>query len=311
MSHGALPQSERLAGIATAGELAAAGLTYSRIRALVQQSVLTPVGRGIYARAAPAAALTGRPDRRHALQLAAALAVTGPGAAGSHHSAAVIHGLDLLGSVPDRAVTVTRPAGTGRTPRRGIHLYSSALPGAHVVTLADGVRVTSVARTVVDLARSSSFRAGVVTADSALHRRLTSAAQLQAVLGDCARWRGVGQARQVVTFSDGRSESAFESLSRVVFREQGLPPPDLQVWVGAEGVGTGRADFLWREYRTIGEADGLLKYGDPSRARAQLQRDAVLRDAGFEVVHFTWAQVTRAPGQVAASLRAAFGRNRR
>jgi hypothetical protein len=48
----------------------------------------------------------------------------------------------------------------------------------------------------------------------------------------------------------------------------------------------GRVDFLWEG--TIGEADGALKYADPQRAIAQLRRDARLRTAGFEVVHFTW-----------------------
>jgi very-short-patch-repair endonuclease len=67
-------------------------------------------------------------------------------------------------------------------------------------------------------------------------------------------------------------------------------------------------DFLWRAHRTIGEADGVVKYANPSQALAQLQRDARLREAGFEVVHFTWEEITRVPAQVAASLRAAFQR---
>lgn len=70
----------------------------------------------------------------------------------------------------------------------------------------------------------------------------------------------------------------------------------------------GRADFLWRAYRTIGEADGAVKYADPARAMAQLERDARLRAAGFEVVHFTWQQITRTPDHVVASIRAAFQR---
>jgi very-short-patch-repair endonuclease len=70
----------------------------------------------------------------------------------------------------------------------------------------------------------------------------------------------------------------------------------------------GRADFLWRAYHTIAEADGALKYADPARAMAQLERDKRLREAGFEVVHFTWREVTRTPDKVAASIRAAFRR---
>jgi very-short-patch-repair endonuclease len=82
----------------------------------------------------------------------------------------------------------------------------------------------------------------------------------------------------------------------------------LQAWVGDEEKVVGRVDFLWRAHATIGEADGAIKYSDPSRALAQLQRDTRLREAGFEVVHFTWDEIILVPGQVAASIRAAFGR---
>ena len=58
----------------------------------------------------------------------------------------------------------------------------------------------------------------------------------------------------------------------------------------------------------MGEADGAVKYADPARAIAQLDRDARLRAAGFEVVHFTWQQITRTPGAVVASIKAAFRR---
>jgi hypothetical protein len=113
----------------------------------------------------------------------------------------------------------------------------------------------------------------------------------------------------VVEFSDGRAESAFESISRVVFRDAGLPTPELQAWVGADGIVIARVDFLWRKYATIGEADGAVKYADPERAKMQLRRDAELREAGFEVVHFTWQELHINPGQVVRSIRAAFARN--
>jgi very-short-patch-repair endonuclease len=73
----------------------------------------------------------------------------------------------------------------------------------------------------------------------------------------------------------------------------------------------GRADFLWRRHRTIGEADGAVKYADTSRAISQLRRDAALRRAGFQVVHFTWDEINRVPHQVAASIREAFRRGGR
>jgi hypothetical protein len=180
------------------------------------------------------------------------------------------------------------------------------------VTVRSGVRVTSVARTVVDFARTSPFKDAVVVADSALRTGQTSKDELLAVVADCAKWPGIRGARLVVDFCDGKSESVLESISRVAFRDHGIPAPELQVWVGGEEGGVlGRADFLWRRYRTIGEADGAVKYADTSRAISQLRRDAALRRAGFQVVHFTWNEINRVPHQVAASIREAFRQSAR
>jgi hypothetical protein len=222
----------------------------------------------------------------------------------------MIHGLDLLGGQKTDLVSVTRELGASgsRTSRREIRLHIAALPAEHrAVRL--GAPVTSVARTVVDLARSTSFREGVAVADSALRGKQATKVDLSAIAAACDRWPGITQARQVVEFADARSESAFESISRVVFAQGGLPPPELQVWVGAEGRVIARVDFLWRRYATIAEADGAIKYADPDRARLQLQRDSELREAGFEVVHFTWQDLHLSPGQVLRSIKAAFQRS--
>jgi len=148
----------------------------------------------------------------------------------------------------------------------------------------------------------------VVVADSALRSRQASKADLDLCITACASWPGIQNARRVVAFADARAESVLESISRVAFADLGLPPPDLQAWVGDDDEIIGRADFLWRAYRTVGEADGALKYANPARAMAQLERDARLRAAGFEVVHFTWRDITQAPDQVAASIKTAFRR---
>jgi len=264
-------------------------------------------GYGAYARAALASKVVGDRAGGQALRLTSVLAVAGPGVVGSHHSAAAIHGLDQLGRQSPGVVAVTRAPGGNRTGRPGVRLHIAALPSGHVM-VRGGVRVTSVARTVVDVARTSSFRAGVVVADSALRGKQVSKDELRAVVADCARWPGIRQAKLVVEFSDGQSESPLESISRVAFRDHGIPAPELQVPVGGDNGVVGRADFLWRRYRTIGEADGAMKYANTERAISQLRRDAALRAAGFEVVHFTWPEIIRTPGQVAASLREAFRR---
>ena len=163
-------------------------------------------------------------------------------------------------------------------------------------------------RTVIDLARTLPLRSGVVAADSALHEFQTGQPHLVNMIRDCSRWPGIEKARRVVEFSDPLAESPFESIARVAFRDGGLPPPMLQVYITESARVIARVDFLWDEHATIAEADGAMKYADPERARQQLKRDADLRRAGYEVVYFTCRDLMSAPDQVVQSIRAAFSR---
>jgi Protein of unknown function (DUF559) len=305
-----LPGSSRFAGINTTAELAAAGLSDARIRTLVRNEVLKPVCREAYARAELAArAEEAGPRTARMLSIAASVAVAGDRVVASHVDAAVVHGLDLLDRPPADIVTLSRPDGApgSRTGRPGTLMHKVALPDAHL-RYRDGIPVTSVPRTVVDLARTLPFRAGVVVADSALHGYQVGKGELESVLRDCARWPGIAKARRVVAFSDSLAESPFESIARVAFAEGGLPKPMLQVWIVRSHDPIARVDFLWEKHATIAEADGTVKYADPGRARQQLRRDSELRRAGYEVVHFTWRDLVADPDQVIGWIRAAFGR---
>ena len=300
----------------TTGELLSAGLSAGRIRRMVRDGALCSLRPGVYATAATISSQVrdarderGRQAGGQLLRLAATLAVTGSRSAGSHRSAALVYGLGLVGG-PESVAEITRAPGDrgSRTGDLGVLVHIAALPAEHVVSYR-GVLLTSVPRTVIDLARTLPFAQGVAVADSALHAGLTSKSELATVIAECPRWPGLQRAREVTAFSDGRSESVLESLSRAAFHQSGLPPPDLQVWVGDDDEVIGRVDFLWRRYRTIGEADGAFKYQTPARARAQLERDARLRAAGYEVVHFTWPEITRVPAQVVDSIQVAFRRS--
>lgn len=288
----------------TTSELLATGISPSRIRTLVRRGDLVPVGRGVYGSAQQMDWLGPVPNSELLTRSVVALVTAAPGSVLSHHTAAQLYGLDLLARPPAR-VAITRPAAAAsRRGKQGVLVHAATLPRSHVTTFLS-LPVTTVARTVVDLARMSTFREGVVVADSAM-RAKTSKEALRAVLADCGGWRGIRRAAQVVDFADGLSESPLESIARIVFRDVGLPPPELQVEVFKDGKFVGRVDFLWKRFRTIAEVDGAMKYEDPSRAIAQLRRDARLRAAGYEVVHFTWKEITEQPGQVAASIRTAF-----
>ena len=96
-----------------------------------------------------------------------------------------------------------------------------------------------------------------MVAHSALYQRLVTKPELQAVVRDCARWPRVDKARQVISFSDGRAESPFESIARVSFHDGGLPEPDLQVWVGDDLRVIGHV----RDTGSCGSTTGLRSQG--------------------------------------------------
>src|SRR5215472_95859 len=296
----------RVADILTTAELLAAGMSADQIRTRARRGDLVSLRRGVYADAAPARKLRTLVGGEQLLQIAAAAALTGPDAVVSHQSAASLHHIDLLGP-PFPLVTLTRPAQRGWRARPGVRLHAGQLPPEQVGTKL-GMLLTTPARTIIDLARALDFGAAVVAADSALHSRLTTPDELRSVLATCPLHSGVGRAAAAIEFADGLAESPLESIARIVFREGGLPPPALQVWLGGSIEPIGRVDFYWRKYRTVAEVDGAIKYADPMRAKAQLQRDARLRADGFEVVHFGWQEITENPAFVIATIKKSFRR---
>jgi very-short-patch-repair endonuclease len=237
--------------------------------------------------------------------VAAAVAAVGRDTVASHQSAATLHGIDLLNE-PQDVITLTRSLSRRGSRRRsdGILFHAAAVPPEHMIRLF-GISVTTVSRTVVDLARTSPFMAAVVAADSALRAGKTTKAELAEVCGTCSQWPGVRQARQVIAFSDPRAESALESCARVAFHQAGFEAPELQVSIRGEGFAY-RVDFCWAQHRTIAEADGLAKLASKADILAQFRRDRLLRDAGYKVVHFTWRELLETPAVVVARVRAAF-----
>ncbi|WP_232660366.1 hypothetical protein [Pseudonocardia sp. TRM90224] len=215
----------------------------------------------------------------------------------SHVSAALLHGLPVW-DVPLARVHVTRDRASGG--RRGRHLHVHVAPLDGQVDLLAGVAVTSVARTVVDLARTTSFEGAVVTADAALAGDHTDSSELERMLEWSYGWRGINDARRAIGFATPLAGTVGESRSRIAISAAGLPPPVLH-WdaISAEGRPIGRATFAWPKSRTIGEYDGLVAYGTRLRhsrsgqdtgpaVAEEKHRELVLQEAGFSVVRWTW-----------------------
>jgi predicted transcriptional regulator of viral defense system len=299
-----IPDAVRKSKVATVAWWRDVGITENQLKALVRSGSLVRVRRGVYATRPAIDYAAASPRRGHALQVAAVGSAVGRDAVASHHSAALIHGINLL-SQPRDTVTLTRPPAkrSSRLRSDGIVFHTADLPPNHM-TSRYGLLVTTVPRTIIDLARTSPFREAVVAADSALQAELTSKAELAFVVGACQRWPGIQQARQVIEFSDERAESVLESCARVAFAEAGLEPPELQVTILGPSWSF-RVDLCWPEHRVIAEADGLAKYGTRKDLVEQFKRDRLLRDAGYQVIHFTWHELMNTPEVVIGRIRVA------
>jgi hypothetical protein len=303
----------RNGGVLTVAELRALGFSRNKLRRLIEDGVLVPKRAGVYAVSDYAAKHQGETACLHALELAAVLVRLEGDYVGSHETAAIIHGLHLLHTPPQNVITLTHPRrGRGtRASRYGVRVHAADLPDRDVVKRFN-VPVTSVARTVADLARQGAFQEGVVVADWALHAHLTTRAELNAAITGCVGWPGLRGARRAIAFSDERSESVLESLARVIMHEAGLPSPDLQVELHDDyGALIARVDFLWPRYRTAGEADGAVKYEKYGlTARQQLDRDKKVRAAGYDLVHFDWQGIVYETDRVIGEFWASFRRGR-
>lgn len=236
---------------------------------------------------------------RHSLLVAATLGTLRRPAVVSHQSAAVLLGLPLWGAPLDRVhITRSPPASSQVTGPLRCHV---ARLRDDEITSVGGLLVTDVARTVLDLARSLPFEPGVVTLDAALHEGLLTRENLERRLFDIAGTRGSRYAARVVRFADGRSGSVGESRSRVALHELGRPPSGLQFEIRTTaGVFVARTDFVWKDEGVVGEFDGRIKYGRLLRPgqdagdavfEEKLREDAI-RDIGWEVVRWTWGDLT-------------------
>ena len=280
-------------GVVTRAQALAAGVSDRQLRGSGRQ--LVRLRRGVFGRAG----LDG--TERLAAEVAAARLVSDVDLVAVGPTAALLHGVPLLGPAPRRLHLAERKH---ERPR---HHGASTTIAPDEVVQRFGVPVTTLARTAVDVARSRGFAAGVLAADAVLARRVARE-HLEAVLGGRAGWPGARVARAAVGFADCRSESPLESLGRVRCHEQGLPAPELQVWLGDDAGPVARVDHYWAQHRTVAEADGALKYAGVQDLFDEKRREDRLREAGFEVVRYTWDEALRSPGLVAARLRQAFHR---
>lgn len=254
------------------------------------------------------------------LALTRALAVARHGRARrplARASAALVWGVPLLGAPPTTvdvlgwSPSATRTAGA-------LRYWGSAHPEEHLVER-EGVRITSLPRTLAELASASTFAAGVVAVDWAIRTNAragephTTSAEIARSADELGMRRGRARLQRVLDFADARSESPGESWSRVLIRQLGFAAPDLQVDVSGVKGERFRADFGWLEGLILGEFDGKQKYvsaqmrGDRTPAEVVLsekRREDSVRGTGRRVCRWDWSDLVH-PRQLAVILSAA------
>lgn len=288
--------------------LLATGWSDDEVRRLLRTGELSPVRRGAYV----AGALPPDPIRRHRLEIAAAVEQLSENAVVSHASAAVLHGLPLW-AVSLGRVDVSRCRASGGRRGRRVHVHCAPL-ASDEIGLVDGVAVTSVARTVIDIGRTVPFEQAVVVADAALAMELVTGEELAEAVLRVTGWRGAPAARRAAAFADAGAKSPGESRSRVAMVRAGLPAPTLQWEVFDAGRSLGYADFGWPRLRTVGEFDGQIKYGRllrPGQSAGDVMfaekcREDRMRDTDLGMARWTWAELGPAFGPVAERIRRRF-----
>jgi hypothetical protein len=227
----------------------------------------------------------------------------------ARRSAAVFHDLPLLGKTLPEIPQLLRGAEGSRVKAKDRHERVATLPDEERVDV-DGVPVSSLARTVNDIARQETFRSGLIVADGALRRGLGQD-ELVALARSRADWPGGWNGLTVARLANGLHETALESLSWAACHTMGIamPEPQIRVYVGERLVA--RVDGLWRDHNTIGQADGMFKYKDRKGVIRDKKQDEELEDLGFEVARWGWDEAYRPVGVLDERLRRAFARGDR
>jgi hypothetical protein len=220
--------------------------------------------------------------------------MTHPGVVFCRESAAAIRGLPVFGE-PLEVHVLDTLAATARS-NGGIRVHVTAED--RVLERRGGILVTSLADTVIDLARGRHGAIGLAVADAALRcdPDLTVGA-LVAQNEARANSRGRRVARWALHRATPLAETVLESVSRAAIEWLGFADPELQVEFRTDGV-LDRVDMWWEDARVIGEADGEVKYNGSLQPAAvaiakEKERDRRLRRHAAGLGHWGWRDIAQ------------------
>jgi predicted transcriptional regulator of viral defense system len=277
-------------GVVARRQLLEIGFGPRAIARRLESGRLHSLHRGVYAVGHRVVACEGR-------WMAAVLAI-GPGSALSHRSAAAHWGLlSLRGG----AVHVTGERAVRERP--GIIAHCSRLPSDETTTL-DGVPVTTVPRTVLDLAVMAPRRSIEQALNEAERRQLTDPLSLNDLVARYRGRRGLATLRTVLADrTPGITRSELEDRFLAFLDRAGLPRPELNAAIHLDDRFI-EVDCVWRRQKLVVELDGRSTHDTADAFYGDRARDRALLVAGWSTVRVTWRDLDAEADRLAKELRA-------
>lgn len=226
----------------------------------------------------------------------AAVLAMGPAAVLSHRAAAALWQLRH-----DDRLDVIVPR--DRRGVLGVAVHRSVLPHDEI-TEHRGIRVTTVPRTLLDLAEVRPRHEVEKAINEGEHQRLLDTLSLADVVERHPGKRGIAKVRGIL--AEARigvdvTRSEFEDAFLRFIRRSRLPRPAVNAPVDTARR-TYECDMVWRDRRLIVELDGYGAHGTRRRFEDDRARDRALRVAGWQVVRVTPRQLRRERAALRADL---------
>lgn len=296
------PDPPSLGFLVSRRQALSAGLSDGQIQHRVRSGQWQVLQTGMYLRrvAGPQGLDLHNAERvEHALRAAAAVR-RHERAVVAFESAAIVDGLPLVSPPPD-LVQLAVPPGAWTGIRDGVRYRQLTLAGEDVADT--GVRLTTSARTWVDVARTLPLRDALAAGDRAVRNGCLDVVDAAAILDRLGGVRGRRRAAAALPLLSGLRETALESWSAARFHEWGLPAPELQHEFWDQEGFVGRVDFWWAHARVVGEADGQVKYDTREALYAEKRREDRLRALGLVVIRWGWQDLARSGPTLERKLR--------
>jgi very-short-patch-repair endonuclease len=243
------------------------------------------------------------PNRTLADELRAWSVILSPSAAFTSLTAAALRGWWEPATIA-HPVFVAQPKRVPRPRRAGLLVCRHPQPFSAVEVA--GLRVTSAEETLLAAARDLGLLDLVILGDSALRLGHCTVAGLEAAAAQ--RRRGAPLLRTVIPLLDPRSESAWESVMRVLHRAAGIEVEPQHKVFDDHGRFVARGDLSVVGTKRLHEYDGD-GHRDPATHADDLGRERKLLRCGWQRVGFTARHLLREAGQILAETDAVLQRS--